>query len=220
MEYSVKQIAEISRVSKRTLRYYDEINLLKPKYINSSGYRVYGTEEVDLLQQILFYRSLRFKLDEIKKIITDPNFDFEEALTFQYTQLIEQRKQISQLIETVEKTIEYRTGAITMKNEEKFIGFKQEIIEKNEQLYGKEIRKKYQTEDIEVSNKKWNDMTEEQFNEMKTIEQELFELLREVTETKDITSLKAKQAFEKHKQWLKLTGPKYSSEYHKYLGQL
>ncbi len=42
MGYPVKQIAEISRVSKRTLRYYGEINLLKPKYINSSGYHVYG----------------------------------------------------------------------------------------------------------------------------------------------------------------------------------
>ena len=39
MEYTVKQLAKIAGVSPRTLRYYDEIGLLKPARINSSGYR-------------------------------------------------------------------------------------------------------------------------------------------------------------------------------------
>lgn len=43
-------------VSTRTLRYYDAIGLLKPLYTNDSGYRYYGEEELDRLQQILFYK--------------------------------------------------------------------------------------------------------------------------------------------------------------------
>ena len=58
MEYTVSKLAKISGVSARTLRYYDEINLLKPKRVNSSGYRIYGQDEVDILQQILFYREM------------------------------------------------------------------------------------------------------------------------------------------------------------------
>ena len=58
MLYTVKKMAEISGVSTRTLRYYDEISLLKPAQINESGYRLYGEKEINRLQQILFYREL------------------------------------------------------------------------------------------------------------------------------------------------------------------
>lgn len=39
-EYSIQQLARISRVSVRTLHYYDEIDLLKPNKRNASTYRV------------------------------------------------------------------------------------------------------------------------------------------------------------------------------------
>ena len=65
MEYTVSQLARLSGVSARTLRYYDEIALLKPKRTSSSGYRIYGQVEVDLLQQILFYRELEMKREII-----------------------------------------------------------------------------------------------------------------------------------------------------------
>lgn len=44
MDYTIKKIAELSGISTRTLRYYDEIDLLKPAYLNSSGYRIHGTK--------------------------------------------------------------------------------------------------------------------------------------------------------------------------------
>ncbi|SDI47760.1 MerR family regulatory protein [Natribacillus halophilus] len=43
MEYTVNKLARLSSVSGRTIRYYDQIGLLKPARINSSGYRIYGT---------------------------------------------------------------------------------------------------------------------------------------------------------------------------------
>ena len=72
MEYTIKKLADLAGVSTRTLRYYDEIDLLKPKRTNEAGYRIYGPEEVDTLQQILFYRELGVSLNDIKNIITDP----------------------------------------------------------------------------------------------------------------------------------------------------
>lgn len=54
MEYTVQKLAKLAGVSARTLRYYDEIGILKPARINSSGYRIYGRAEVDRLRQILF----------------------------------------------------------------------------------------------------------------------------------------------------------------------
>lgn len=72
MEYTIKKIAELSGVSPRTLRFYDEIGLLKPARINSSGYRIYGANEIDRLQQSLFYRSLEFKLEQIQELLNQP----------------------------------------------------------------------------------------------------------------------------------------------------
>ena len=54
MEYTVNHLAKLSGVSTRTLRYYDKIGLLKPLRVNSNGYRIYGDEQINLLQQILF----------------------------------------------------------------------------------------------------------------------------------------------------------------------
>ena len=68
MEYTVNRLAQISGVSKRTLRYYDEIGLLRPERVNPNGYRIYGQMQVDLLQQILFYRELGLPLEEIRDL--------------------------------------------------------------------------------------------------------------------------------------------------------
>ena len=45
MEYTVKDIKEIAKVSARTLHYYDEIGLLKPARVSSSGYRNYNYQK-------------------------------------------------------------------------------------------------------------------------------------------------------------------------------
>lgn len=80
MEYTVQKLAQLAGVSTRTLRYYDEIGILKPARINSSGYRIYSQAEVDRLQQILLYRTLGVRLDIIKDILTAPSFDALTAL--------------------------------------------------------------------------------------------------------------------------------------------
>ena len=42
MEYSIQQLSRLSGVTTRTLRWYDEIGLLKPGRVAPSGYRYYG----------------------------------------------------------------------------------------------------------------------------------------------------------------------------------
>jgi len=75
MEYSINKLAKLAGITTRTLRYYDEIGLLSPQRISSNGYRVYAQKEVNLLQQILFYRELGVQLDEIKNIVWSENYD-------------------------------------------------------------------------------------------------------------------------------------------------
>lgn len=220
MEYTIKRLADIAGVSARTLRYYDEIGLLKPCRITSSGYRIYGEKEVDLLQQILFYRSLDMKLEEIQDIISHPNFDVDKALLQHHTRLISRRNQIDQLIKTVEKTLAYKKGVIEMSNKEKFEGFKKEKIAENEAQYGKEIEEKYGKDKVEASNKKFMSLTEQDFNKMQSIESEMFVALKKVMVTKDYNSPEAEVVFSRHKEWLCFTWPSYSSEAHKGLAEM
>ena len=69
MEMTVKEIAQLVGISVRTLHHYDEINLLNPSNVSSSGYRLYSDENVDRLQQILFFKELDFPLKKIKEIL-------------------------------------------------------------------------------------------------------------------------------------------------------
>jgi len=64
-----------SGISTRTLQYYNEIGLLKPSKLTSSGYRLYDEKALQILQQILFFKELGFKLKNMKKILEKPNFD-------------------------------------------------------------------------------------------------------------------------------------------------
>ena len=72
---TVKEISKITGISIRTLRYYDEIGLLKPARVTEAGYRLYDDRELEKLQEILFYKELEIPLSEIKKIMENPKYD-------------------------------------------------------------------------------------------------------------------------------------------------
>lgn len=80
---TVKQVSVLTGVSVRTLQYYDEIGLLKPKCNSAAGYRLYDEKSLETLQQILFFKELDFPLKDIKLIIQNPRFDRQKALTNQ-----------------------------------------------------------------------------------------------------------------------------------------
>ncbi|NLB51793.1 MAG: MerR family transcriptional regulator [Syntrophomonadaceae bacterium] len=220
MEYTVQSLAKIAGISSRTLRYYDEIGLLKPARINSSGYRIYAQAEVDRLQQILFYRELGISLENIRDILNAPSFDELNALKEHRVKLIERRKQLDLLITNVNQTIAVKEGGITMTDSEKFAGFKQKMIDENEKKYGKEIREKYGEEMVNNSNKKLLTMNEEQYHEIGKLGIEVNETLKAAMTTGDPAGDLAQKAADLHRQWLSFTWDKYSKEAHAGLAQM
>ena len=80
MEYSIQELARLSGVTTRTLRWYDQIGLLKPGRVAENGYRRYGPAQVDRLQDILYYRALGVELAQIRACLDDPDFDRLSAL--------------------------------------------------------------------------------------------------------------------------------------------
>jgi DNA-binding transcriptional MerR regulator len=220
MEYTVQKLAQLAGISTRTLRYYDEIGILKPARINSSGYRIYGQAEVDRLQQILFYKELGVSLDVIKEIVTSPSYDGAKALREHREQLLDKRKRLDLLIANVEKTIASMEGRIIMTDKEKFEGFKQKMIDDNEVKYGKEIRTKYGDDVVNRSNEKLKNMTIEEYEEVTRLADEILATLAEAYENGDPASEIAQKTAELHKQWLMFYWSEYSKEAHAGVAQM
>lgn len=220
MEYTIQKLAHMSGVSTRTLRYYDEIDLLKPARISSSGYRIYGQEQVDTLQQILFYRELHVSLEDIRAILHSETFDKVKALNEHHEKLLEKRAQLDYLIANVENTLACTKGEITMSDTEKFEGFKSKLIEDNERQYGAEIREKYGADAVERSNQKLKNMTKEQYDQVTVLNDTLMKTLLEAYRTGDPAGELAQKAADYHRQWLTFYWDSYSKEAHAGLAQM
>jgi DNA-binding transcriptional MerR regulator len=99
---TVKEVSEITKVSIRTLRYYDEIGLLKPTQLSKAGYRLYDNQALEQLQQVMFFRELEIPLADIKQILENPFFDKEQILRTQKSLLEKKRNRLDGLIELIE----------------------------------------------------------------------------------------------------------------------
>ncbi|KNY26819.1 MerR family transcriptional regulator [Pseudobacteroides cellulosolvens] len=220
MEYTVQKLGKMAGISTRTLRYYDEIGILKPARINSSGYRIYGKQEVSQLQQILFYRELGVSLENIKIILSAPSFDSKNALREHHKNLLARREQLDLLIANVEKTIAESEGRIIMSDKEKFEGFKQKMIDENEAKYGKEVRAKYGDEQVEKSNKIFKNMTKEQYDDFEKLGASVLDTLKAAFETGDPACELAQKAADLHRQWLSFAWGSYTKEAHAGIAQM
>jgi len=123
--HKIGEVAGLAKVSIRLLRHYDELGLLVPSGRSEAGYRLYSRADLQRLQQILFYRTLEFPLEEIQKLMLSPDFDRHAAL-LQQRELIGRRARelgvVLDLIDRTIATIDPETGQEkqTMSNEEMF----------------------------------------------------------------------------------------------------
>lgn len=160
----VKEVADLAGISVRTLHHYDEIGLLIPEKTADAGYRVYSGQNLETLQQILFFKELGFPLKKIKEILDSSSFDRQEALEMQYNMLLEKKRRLDKMIRTIEKTIHYSKGEIQMSNEEKFEGF-----DFSHNPYEQEAREKWGDPAVDAANEKAKNMTafdQEKFNDI------------------------------------------------------
>ncbi len=214
MEYTVKQLAQLAGISTRTLRYYDDIGLLVPRGRTRAGYRLYTSQQVDLLQQIMFYKQLGVSLEEIRNIVFSVDFDRLSSMETHLSNLYRQQKQLELLIENVTLTISYLKGEYSMSDKEKFRAFKQNLIAENEEKYGKEIREKYGDKTIDESNKKLLDIAQHDWNNVDELNELLNETLKQATEEGNPESETAQKACQLHKKLICCYWNFYSKEAH------
>ena len=103
MKMQIKEFAELTGVSVRTLHYYDQIGLLRPAYVDqSTGYRYYDEACLLRMQQILFYRELDFPLKTICSILSSVDYNKEKAFNEQKKLLVLKRDRLNRLIASVD----------------------------------------------------------------------------------------------------------------------
>ncbi|MFZ4452562.1 MerR family transcriptional regulator [Salibacterium aidingense] len=209
----VKEVADIAGVSVRTLHHYDEIGLLTPEKTTNAGYRVYSDEDLERLQQILFYKELGFPLKKIKSILQDPSFDKKEALEWHRRILLEKRRRLEQMLSLVEQTLQQEKGEITMTNEEKFQGF-----DFTTNPYEEEARKRWGDEAVDRSKANVEEMSKHQ---QQAMAEEMNAIYRKLAGLRHLppSSSEAQTAIA---EWYKLlnTLGNYSPEMFKGLGQM
>ena len=104
MQYTAGELAKLLGVSSRTIRFYDEKNILTPCGYSDSGYRLYDEQSVQRLQKIIMLKFMNFSLEQIAGIMQNEGFDIRESLREQELMLIEKKEHILRIIDAVRKT--------------------------------------------------------------------------------------------------------------------
>ncbi len=153
----IKEFAEFTGVSVRTLHYYDEIGLLKPASVDKfTGYRFYDENSLLRMQEILFYRELDFSLKSIDKILSSPNYDKEKALTEQKKLLLIKKERLERLISAIDRA-EKGENVMNVFDNSEFENYKQEVKEK----WGEtDAYKEHKEKTKDYGKEKWNNLSE------------------------------------------------------------
>ncbi len=118
MGWTVGETAKAARVSVRTLHHYDSIGLLSPSQRSESGYRLYTAGDLEQLMQVMLFKELGFPLDEIRRIMLDPDYDRGQALRAQRNLLAEKVRRTTAMLSAIDKSLAALEGGITMTTEE------------------------------------------------------------------------------------------------------
>ena len=153
----IREFAEFTGVSVRTLHYYDEIGLLTPAFVDrSTGYRFYDEQSLLRMQEILFYRELDFSLKSIGEILSAPNYNKTEALKEQKHLLTLKKERLERLISAIDDAIKGENVMTAFDNRE-FEKYKTEAQEKWGQT---DAYRQHAERTKNYSKQKWDDLAE------------------------------------------------------------
>lgn len=101
----IKEVANQTKITVRTLRYYDQIELLTAPSKTEGGHRLYSEEEIKKLQCIQFFKGMGYKLHEIREILSDPNWNWTNSLKGQLACILEEQERLRRMELSVKELI-------------------------------------------------------------------------------------------------------------------
>jgi MerR family transcriptional regulator, thiopeptide resistance regulator len=105
--YTVGELAKRCGITVRTLQYYDSSGLLSPGYHSDGGRRLYGQKDIFRLQQILFFKSFGFPLEDIrnKLLAIQDSREFIQVLNSQKDVIAEQIRSLQEAMAMIDHTV-------------------------------------------------------------------------------------------------------------------
>ena len=157
MKMQIKEFADFTGVSVRTLHYYDEIGLLRPALVDkSTGYRFYDENSLLRMQEILFYRELDFSLKSISEILSSPHYDKNKALKEQKQLLTLKKERLERLISAIDGAVKGENVMKAFDNSE----FEKHKAEAKEKWGKTDAYKEHEEKTRGYSKEKWNDLAQ------------------------------------------------------------
>lgn len=146
-EWLIGEAAQRAGVSVRTLRHYDQLNLLAPSRVTQAGYRYYDEAAMLRLEQILYFRELGFALEEIREIMSDVAYDAKAAMSRQRALLVLQRERIDAMIARLDSAVRGEGTAMPEV-------FSMNEIEKAKAQYAEEVKQRWGNTDAYAQSEK------------------------------------------------------------------
>lgn len=181
MSYKINQIAEMAGITVRTLRYYDKIGLLIPSARSGNGYRLYSVDDLERLQQILFFRELDFPLARIQELINSPLYNRAEALSMQIDWLDNKAAHYSKLAQLARSTLNHLEGGIIMAEKDLFDGFDYEQMQAEQKKYADEVKERWGNSDAyRISQERTANYKKEDWEKINQVQTENMKVLCEL----------------------------------------
>jgi DNA-binding transcriptional MerR regulator len=172
--YLVREFAKLTRVTVRTLHYYDQIGLLAPSFERPNGYRVYTDADLLKLQQIVTLKFMGFSLDEIKRLLDSKGYEAAKALRVQSAavkdeigRLREAARTIDQVLARLEKDGRIhrqkliKIMEVIQMGEDVKKGWHEKFFSEKDMAEFAKIGKKYTPEDMVAYQNRWAALIDE-----------------------------------------------------------
>jgi DNA-binding transcriptional MerR regulator len=213
--YLVSELADLARVTVRTLHHYDALGLLVPSARDPNGYRRYDQDDLLRLQQILVCREFGMPLERIRQLLDAPGFDRLQALVEQRAQIEKQIQGAHRILRSLDAAIETLKGESEMTPDQLFDGF-------NSQLYESEVKKRWgTTEAYKESSRRTSEYSKDDWHRIQSEDKELMERLAGLMdEGAQPTSRKARELALEHRLHIDRYYYPCSQEMHAQLAQM
>ena len=108
--WKIGDLANLTGLTVRTLRFYDQVGLFSPSGHTESGHRLYNESDLSRLHQILSLKELGLSLEEIKSVVTGGQISPLEIVNLQIGRIKEQIKLQQKLLEQLEHVSKLMQG--------------------------------------------------------------------------------------------------------------
>jgi len=101
----IKEVAKQTKITVRTLRYYDQIGLLTPTSKTEGGHRLYSDEDMKKLQQVQFLKGMGYRLQDIKEMLSDAKWNWSISLKNQLVYIMEEQERLKSIESSLNELI-------------------------------------------------------------------------------------------------------------------